>query len=157
VTDYLIESLDVNEGELAAVLSHEIGHVVNRHSQKQIIKDQLLSFILKAMFYEDNDDYQENFGESVGELLMDTAKTFGSLKFSRANEYEADETGWTVLLNTGIDPRHMERFFLKLLKLEGSNGFTRWDSTHPGTKERINNLKIKWDDLPTSKKTGFLV
>mmetsp|Transcript_9808 Transcript_9808/g.12743 ORF Transcript_9808/g.12743 Transcript_9808/m.12743 type:complete len:289 (+) Transcript_9808:256-1122(+) len=156
VTDQLIDRLDASKGEIAGVLSHEIGHVINRHSQKQVVKEKLFSFLLSALFYEDNDGYVENFGESIGELLLKTAKTFGKLKFSRANEYEADETGWDLLVQSRIDPRHLETFFSKLLKLQGDDGFTRWDSTHPGTLERISNLKNKWTDLPKSRRKQFL-
>ena len=68
--------------------------------------------------------------------------------FSRRDEYQADETSWEVLVASEIfDPRAVEEMLSKLWSLEGGEGKTRWESTHPGTADRIQALQDKWNHL----------
>ena len=41
VTNALLSKLDLTQGELAALLGHEIGHIVHRHAQRRIIQQHL--------------------------------------------------------------------------------------------------------------------
>ena len=61
VTDTLLYTLNLSNGELAALLGHEIGHVAHRHAQKRIIPKELLSLLWKSLVYEDHDDDRETF------------------------------------------------------------------------------------------------
>ena len=116
ITDELISDLDATDDEIAAVLAHEIGHVVHRHSQKRWVKDSAVILVWKAVFYDDDDDHDESFGEALGELLIKSAAGIAALTFSRSNEYQADTTGWEALTETaGFDQRGMITFFEKLL------------------------------------------
>lgn len=150
VTSTLLKELDLTNAELAALLGHEMGHVLHRHSQAKIIKSKLFTMILKAVLYEDHDDDEETFGEAVGELLLQSAKYLGELKFSRKNEYEADAAAWDLLKTSqAYSPQALESL---LVKLEGATGNDSrrkmsWDSTHPGTHERIQALHEKWTRL----------
>lgn len=142
ITDELIQDLQVTDDELAAVLAHEIGHVVHRHSIKGLIEPGIVAIAWHAIFYDDDDDHKESFGEAIGEILMKNAALIASLSFSRAHEYEADLEGWSAMLNSaGYNPVGMITLFEKLLQLEPPvNGQTHWDKTHPGTKDRIAKL-----------------
>lgn len=150
VTDTLLYTLNLSNGELAALLGHEIGHVLHRHSQKRIIQKELLSLLLKALVYEDHDDNRETFGQAVGELMLNSARYLGQLSFSRQDEYEADATSWDLLVMSGVyQPQALQSLLSKLWSLEkGSSGKTSWESTHPGTKDRIKALQTKWSALP---------
>jgi Zn-dependent protease with chaperone function len=86
VTLALLEQLDLTEGELAALLGHEMGHVLCRHSQARVLQRQVVSMIFQALTYQDNDAYQESFGEAVGELLLKSADWVGQQAFSRKDE-----------------------------------------------------------------------
>jgi beta-barrel assembly-enhancing protease len=143
ITDALIEDLNASDDELAAVIAHEIGHVIHRHSVKRIVESSAVVLMWKAIFYSDDDEHQENFGEAIGELLIRDAALFAGLSFSRAHEFEADDAGWRAMMAVnGYDPKGMISFFEKLLQLTPDNdGTTHWDSTHPGTADRIVALK----------------
>jgi len=111
ITDELIQDLQVTDDELAAVLAHEIGHVVHRHSMKGLIEPGIVAIAWHAIFYEDDDDHKESFGEAIGEILMKNAALIASLSFSRAHEYEADLEGWSAMLNSaGYNPVGMITF-----------------------------------------------
>lgn len=148
VTDSLLRQIKPTEGELAALLGHEMGHVLRRHSQRREVKQNLATTVLRALTYEDHDGYDETFGEAVGEIMLKGAAWLGEKGFSRRDEYEADEAAWDILVETEtFDPRSVAAMLGKLWSLEGGSGKTRWESTHPGTADRIKALQEKWDGL----------
>ena len=89
VTDGLLKQLHLSDAEIAALVGHEMGHVLHRHSQKKLMKQKLFSTILQAVVYEDNDGYEESFGEAVSEILLKGASWLGEQSFSRRDEYQA--------------------------------------------------------------------
>lgn len=126
-----------SEAELAVVLGHELGHINARHSIRRLSK---LLFV--------------QLGLSVGGALSDTfAKISGVasvgiqllfLKYSRDDEREADRLGVEYSRKVGFNPGEMVNFFTSLQRLgdlsQGASlpGFL---STHPLTRERIQNVK----------------
>ena len=72
--------------------------------------------------------------------MLKSARFLGEQRFSRKDEYEADAEGWRLLVAAQINPRAMVRMLNKLWKAAGDSGETHWESTHPGTKDRINTL-----------------
>lgn len=157
VTDSLLDRLQLTRGEIAGLLGHEMGHVLLRHSQARLLKRNLMEMILKALVYEDGDEHQESFGEAVGELLLTGAKFLGEMRFSRQDEYEADEAAFDILAaSQKYDPRAVQSLLEKLWSLtdasrqgeKGMLGFLQgWDKTHPGTRERIEALSKRWNNL----------
>ena len=128
--------------ELAAVIGHEIGHVLHRHSQKRLVQQQLGRLLFDALFFGDGDGRSEAFGSELGGLLHGYASSFSTMSFSRSNEYEADHVGLFACagMTSGCLPSALSSFFRKL---DGGGGVTAWHSTHPGTRDRIATL----DDL----------
>ena len=82
-------------------------------------------------------------------VLADNGAILLTRKFSREYEKEADETGFTYLVEASINPEGMIRFFEKLNSKHNSsaekalNGSLNFLSTHPGTEVRIDNLSEK--------------
>lgn len=168
VTDSLLRTLNLSRGEIAALLGHEMSHVLHRHGQSQLLKKNLLSTIIKALFYDDDDDEEESFGEAVHELLLKQASYFGQLKFSRNNEYEADSGAWELLSSSQrYNPHRVQDLLQKLYSLEGgkrknteydfisSSSLSAWAKTHPGTGDRIGVMKDKWNDLSLNERRKF--
>jgi len=148
VTDTLLHQLQLSNGEIAALLGHEMGHVIHRHSQARLVEKKILSFLVNALVYEDHDDHRETFGEAIGELLLQSASFLGEQKFSRRDEYQADEMAWNLLVSSQTyKPTAVKSLLSKLWSTHGGSGETSWESTHPGTKDRISALEEKWNDL----------
>lgn len=145
----MLKELKPTEGELAALVGHEMGHIIHRHSQARILQQELLSYIFKALTYEDDDPHQETFGEAIGELLLKSADWLGQQSFSRSNEYQADATSWDLLLQSKrYNPKALQSLLTKLWQYHGKQGGkTSWESTHPGTLDRIQALEQKWKGL----------
>ena len=149
ITVALLNQLQLTEGELAALLGHEIGHVLHRHSQARILQHQVVGTIFQALFYKDDDPHQESFGEAIGELLLQSADWLGRQSFSRSNEYQADAKSWELLSSSQrYSPQALKSLLQKLWEFNGKQGGeTSWESTHPGTLDRIGALEEKWQAL----------
>jgi Zn-dependent protease with chaperone function len=172
VTDALLDLLDPTTGELAALLGHEMGHVVSRHSQARMIQQQLLQYLLSALLYEDGDDDRETFGQAVGELLTKSAAWLGQQRFSRRDEYQADAVSWELLVDKSnvYNPQSLHSILTKLWSLEQDASHkskdsksttwdrdllasvTAWSWTHPATEDRLAALDDKWNQLSSKER-----
>ena len=128
----LIEKSDKPE-ELLGVLAHEMAHVTQRHSLKQIISD-LSGRILFSILASGMSDLVYTIGDQGRYLLAQ--------KYSRAQEEEADEYGFDYLLQAGISPAGLIEFFEKLKEDDMLDGIEIANllSTHPASEKRIENL-----------------
>lgn len=123
-----------NEAEMAAVMAHEISHVVARHGAKR-----LQTALGASMAYE------LVFGKSNSKALQAAVGVGMGLAFagySRDAEREADNFGIQYMVKAGYDPNGAITMFQKLAKLGGSgsgNIFESISSSHPETAERIDN------------------
>jgi predicted Zn-dependent protease len=120
--------------QMASVMGHEIGHVVRRHSVKQMEQMQ-----------------GANIGVTIGCVLtgvcnnqavaagVNVAGSAVFAKFSRTDEAEADAEGIKNLVRAGIDPRGMTQMFEKLLEERKSkpSGLDAWFTDHPLEEDRI--------------------
>jgi predicted Zn-dependent protease len=129
----LIERAD-NMSELAGVLGHEIGHVTQRHSIKQMEKAQTANIgvtlgciLLRACT------------DQVSQTAINVAGGALFARFSRQDEAEADEKGVEYTVRANISPRGMPSMFRKLLEERKSRtaGVEAWFSTHPLEEDRI--------------------
>ncbi|HUE83666.1 MAG TPA: M48 family metallopeptidase [Pyrinomonadaceae bacterium] len=133
----LIEAAE-NESELAGVLSHEIGHVVARHSVSQIRRAKITDLGVSAL--------GPIFGGGVKAILAKTAgkvvATGITMNYSREDEREADRLGAKNLYDAGYDPRGMITFFERLAaRQEREPGLVEgFFASHPSPAERIDNI-----------------
>jgi predicted Zn-dependent protease len=122
-----------SEAELAAILGHEIGHVTARHSVNQMSKQQLAQAGLIAGMVVSPQVAQ--FGN-----LAQTGLGMLFLKFSRADESEADSLGLRYMLNDGYDPRRMVQVFRMLegvsQQADAAGRLPQWLSSHPNPENR---------------------
>lgn len=131
----LLRRMD-NEAEMAAVMAHEISHVVGRHSIKRLQAAMGVSLA-----------YQLVFGDKGGEALQSAVGVGMGLLFadySRENEREADKFGIYYMQKAGYNPNGAITMFEKLASFGGdreSSVFERLSSSHPETAERIANAK----------------
>jgi predicted Zn-dependent protease len=124
--------------ELAGVMGHEIGHVVKRHSVKQMQTQQgaNVGLALTCVLTHVCDSQASQAAIQVG-----GAAVFA--KFSRQDEKEADEEGFKNVVRAGISPKGMVTFFQKLMAEEkgGGSPVDAWFSDHPLTQDRIADIQ----------------
>ncbi len=127
-----------NEAQLATVLGHEAGHVTARHSAERMSKAQLAQLGLgaSAIFVEPARDLIPIASAGLGLLF---------LKFSRDDEYQADELGVRYGARAGYAVTEMPEVFrtLERASKRGNEGATlpEWLSTHPDPQHRIERVK----------------
>ncbi len=131
-----------NESELAGVIGHEIGHVVGKHSVKQMTRQLGLAAVAQLALGENQTKLEQMVaGLAANGVLM---------KYSRDAEREADIYAIQEMYDAGIDPEGMATFFQKLLKLQKGepSRLEQMFSTHPPTVERIAAVRSQIAKLP---------
>lgn len=119
-----------NEAELAGVLAHECGHVVARHSARQLVDAYGLEAIA-ALALGKNPGLASQLGAKVASSGLMLAN-------SRSDEAEADTYGVRYASAAGYDPHGLVSFFQKLQSKEGKTpALLSFLSDHPATAERI--------------------
>lgn len=140
-----------NESELAGVLGHEIGHVVQRHMARMMANQKRDSVLNIASFALAILAARSNPQLGGGALTAATASGVQKqLDYTREHEREADRVGLQILNDAGFDTRGMPEFFNTLLKssrfVDGAApSFLR---THPLTTERISDVKGRVESMP---------
>jgi Zn-dependent protease with chaperone function len=108
--------------ELAGVLAHEVGHVVERHTHESVVRGLGVQALLQIL---------------TGGAGLDAAAiaaTVVELSYSRAAEEEADRAAVAMLREQGLRTSGLKRFFEHLG--EGNLGAFKWLSTHPASGGR---------------------
>ena len=138
--------------QVATVMGHEIGHVVKRHSIKQMQKAQganvgvSLACILTRVC---------NNGLGQSALNLGGGALFA--KFSRNDEAEADAEGVKTMIRAGIDPRGIPEMFRILLdeRKDRPAGVDAWFTTHPMEEDRIAATNAMIAQYPAARLTGL--
>ncbi len=131
-----------NEGELAAVLAHEIGHVQMKHGMDAIDMSRYAK-LGAVIFTEGTKVYAENdlaaivstFDDSIDDIIT----TMVNKGYSRSSESEADESAVTIMQRVGYNPVSLIDMLEVMdtrLKPEGLD----FAKTHPSPKSRIEYI-----------------
>ncbi|MDX3911224.1 MAG: M48 family metalloprotease [Sphingobium sp.] len=139
-----------SEAELASVLGHELGHIVARHAQRQERRSiwRTLGVIAVSV----------TGSERLTKLASQAAQYFG-LRYSRTQEYEADDLGVDYLQRAGYDVyaaadmlsalQRQEAFMIATRSRDAARGVPEWALSHPLTEHRIDRAH------DTAEKTGL--
>jgi beta-barrel assembly-enhancing protease len=139
ITEGLLNRLE-NEAQLAGVLGHEIGHVINRHSAQQMAKGQLGQILTVAVGVgaSGNDDRGRK-----AQLVAAMVNQMGQLKFSRNDESEADHYGLKYMAEAGYDPSAMLDVMKILKKASGDRNPPEFLATHPLPETRLEEIRAQ--------------
>ncbi|MDN7178149.1 M48 family metalloprotease [Caballeronia sp. SEWSISQ10-4 2] len=133
------------ESELASVIGHEMGHVLQRHIARMMGTSERSGYAaLAAMLFGLLAGVVAHSGDlGMGIAMGGQAFAFDSqLRFSRAAEHEADRVGFQMLSAAGYDPYAMVAFFARLDRTAmGENGLPPYLRTHPLTGERMADME----------------
>ena len=120
--------------QVAGVLAHEVGHVLKRHSEAQLVRATGLQILLSIIT------------GGGGDTISTIAGVAAILTYTREAEAEADDIALALMENAAIDPMGLKEFFEILLAQEGKPSTGAWGkiessiSTHPGTEDRIKKI-----------------
>lgn len=137
--------------QLAGVVAHEIAHVTQRHSVKQMEKGQKvgLGATLACVL-------TPSFCQNGGGTLLNIGANAVMAKFSRGDEAEADQFGVKYVLRARLDPRGLPEMFEIMLAERDSKGggSVSWLSSHPVEEDRIQATRRAIAALPAGSLRG---
>lgn len=136
-----------NEAQLAGVMAHEMSHVYMQHSAKQASKAEktgLFAGLAGAVL-----------GATVGGGLVGQLGQMGiqmgaqgmMLKYSRADEAQADAVGAIIMYKAGYNPQAMADFF-KTLESQNTGAPPQWLSDHPDPGNRETAIEKETRNWP---------
>jgi predicted Zn-dependent protease len=127
--------------QLAAVIGHEVGHVLAQHGNERVSQGELVSLLLGAV-----DVSMREMDPDKKKLLLGglgVGLQFGALlPFSRSQESEADLIGLRLMVRSGFDPKQSVELW-KNMKSSTGGGGPEWLSTHPSPDSRIRTLETE--------------
>ena len=119
--------------EVAGVIAHEIGHIRYDHPIQGMYRTAAVSMLVGIV----TGDFAGGILiAGVGEWVLNSG-------YSRIDERESDGYALERLYAAGIDSRGFQEFFTRLLAAgaEGEGALSRFISTHPLTRERIEDVR----------------
>ncbi|PKM23118.1 MAG: peptidase M48 [Gammaproteobacteria bacterium HGW-Gammaproteobacteria-14] len=148
------------EDEVAAVIAHEIAHISQRHFVRRYADSQRLNRAMLAAMLASIAVAIAGDGDAgmAGLMASQAAVIQQQLAYSRHHEREADRVGMQTLVNAGMDPQAMPRFFERLQRNRQFAGRPlEFLSTHPITEERIADSRARASALPAGNATESAV
>jgi len=129
-----------NEAQLAGVMAHEMSHVYMQHSAKQQKKNTVPSIIA-------------GIGQVAGAIIGGTGGAIASMggqlgggmlsmRYSRADEAQADVVGAIIMYKAGYNPVELANFFEILNKQGGSPPQFLSDHPSPGNRSAAIEKQI---------------
>lgn len=129
-----------NDNALAAIMGHEIGHVIARHGAERMSQQQLLQMGQLALSMSVSEMSPEQQRMAMGALGI--GSQFGvMLPFSRKHESEADYLGLIFMSKACFDPREAPKLWERMAKASGGKAPVEFMSTHPNPETRIEQFK----------------
>lgn len=132
ITAALYERLQ-NEAQLAGVLGHEVGHVIERHGAQAIAKGNLLQGIAGAAGVAGGSQGSAQLAQMIGAVTQ--------LKYGRQAELESDRWAVVLMARAGYNPAAMITVMDILEDAGGGDAPPEILSTHPKPENRREYIR----------------
>ncbi|MDW7548013.1 M48 family metallopeptidase [Pseudoalteromonas sp. McH1-7] len=138
-----------NQDQLAAVMGHEVGHVIAEHANERVSQSSILQLGLQAgaaVLEMNNVEYRNAILQGLG-----LGAQYGvALPFSRSHESEADVIGLDLMAKAGFNPEGSVALWQNMAKMSEQRP-PEFMSTHPAPENRIKQLEA---NMVTAKATA---
>ncbi len=129
----------VNQDQLAAVIGHEVGHVIAQHSNERASQSAGVQLLMQASNVASQAANNKYHNELMAVLGLG-AQYGVQMPFSRIHESEADEIGLELMAKSGFNPKESVTLWQRM-SAQGSSGTPEFLSTHPSPETRIDDLR----------------
>ncbi|MGD9634033.1 MAG: M48 family metalloprotease [Pirellulales bacterium] len=147
ITAALFRDLET-EGQLAGVLGHEIGHVIERHGNQRMAQNQLFQGLAAAGGVAGGDQQSAQMAQAVAQMVQ--------MKYGRGDELESDKWGVRLTYLAGYDPRAMIGVMEVLDRASGGAAPPEFFSTHPKPANRVEYIKhVIAEEFPNGVPDGL--
>ena len=133
-----IMNVATNADMLAAVIGHEIGHVIAKHSAERMsvssvtnVGTQLAGVALS----------ETSSGPAIMQALGLGAQYGLILPYGRTQEAESDRIGMELMAKAGFDPNAAVQLWRNMQAAQQGQQPPEFMSTHPSAETRINGLQ----------------
>jgi predicted Zn-dependent protease len=135
------------EAQLAGVLAHETGHVIERHSAQQLAKGQLGQMLVLATGVGASGDSSRQGYQAA--MIASVVNQMAQLRYSRTDELQADQWGLKLMEKAGYTPKAM----IEVMQILEKEGNRRGHSpemlmSHPYPEKRIEAIKAYLEKNP---------
>ena len=152
------------DSEVASVMGHETGHVLQRHLARQMDKQAtntmiaIAGMVLGALAMSRNPSAAAGLMQGGQAMAIDN-----QLSYSRDAEREADRVGFQILEASGYDVNGAPGFFQRLQRATSvmDKGVPAYVRTHPLTTDRIADMqdrarRVATRTVPTAVEFHFI-
>ncbi|WP_254275785.1 M48 family metallopeptidase [Halomonas sp. 3H] len=131
-----------DQDQLAAVIGHEIAHVLARHANERVSTQTATQLGLSVL--SSASGMQGPGGQQMMGALGLGAQYGILLPFSRRHESEADVLGLELMADAGFDPRASLALW-ENMSAQGGGQPPAWMSSHPSHGQRVGGLQAQMD------------
>lgn len=129
----LIETLELNDDEIAAIMGHEMAHELREHARERASQAQMTQVGLGVVGQLTG---VQGMGLDLAATVINVAVL---LPYSRVHEVEADRIGIELAAHAGYDPSAAINIWQKMARM-GNGSPPEFLSTHPSYDSRISDL-----------------
>ncbi|MGF1510349.1 MAG: M48 family metallopeptidase [Myxococcota bacterium] len=137
-----------NQHQLAAVVGHEVGHVIAQHGNERVSQQTAAAGFTQLLAAVTNANESQ-----TGQMVMaglGLGFQYGvALPFGRTQEEESDVIGLKMMAKAGFDPSEAPKLWVKMDQLGGGGG-PEFLSTHPDPSRRAEYLRRMQKDVAPS-------
>lgn len=131
----IIDQLKLTDGEMAAIMGHEISHALREHGRERMSEELIKKYSMDLLMATGKlDPKYAGVANTVSTLAV-------SLPHGRKQETEADEMGLELMTRAGYDPNEAISLWRKMAAQSKGGKPPQFLSTHPSDENRINNLQ----------------
>ena len=131
MTDELV-ALSESDEELIGILFHEIVHVEERHGMRMVLQNAGVALLVSALAGD---------VASITSVASTLPTVLAQTGYSRNFEREADRGAGRYMIEQGWGTKPLEAILGRLSKRAPDMAGMSILSTHPGTEERLKNLR----------------
>lgn len=129
-----------NQHQLAAVIGHEVGHVIAEHGNERMSQNTLVGIgmeVTNKLLSTNQIGYSSEIMAAIGLGVQVGVQ----LPFSRIHESEADFIGLDLMAKAGFKPSESISLWENMAQASGGNRPMEFLSTHPAPSTRIRQLE----------------
>lgn len=134
-----------NQHQLAAIIGHEVGHVIAEHGNERMSQSTLVGVgmeVTNQLLSTNQVGYSQEIMAAIGLGVQVGLQ----LPFSRTHESEADYIGLDLMAKAGFKPSESVKLWENMDKASGGKRPMEFLSTHPSPTTRIKQLEQNMDN-----------